>query len=217
MPTQLISCPQKQVIRKYIRNVPCSQKNGRRVTCPEAKKLARQEISSTKRSQVKYPQVSACVSKQLSKCIPKTCPERERKISTIGCPKCESNRIQKLECEVRYDFRTTVDRPFGWFFRIRSFVACKEKKKKNISTPREMQSSDGFSLLGQNFRSERSVNRLDAFSSRGEKNLDKILPIRRCINCGKRSNTWRTSGKRPRRRSRRRFFVARALSAALNP
>ena len=173
MPTQLISCPQKQVIRKYIRNVPCSQKNGRRVTCPEAKKLARQEISSTKRSQVKYPQVSACVSKQLSKCIPKTCPERERKISTIGCPKCESNRIQKLECEVRYDFRTTVDRPFGWFFRIRS--------------------------------------------SRGEKNLDKILPIRRCINCGKRSNTWRTSGKRPRRRSRRRFFVARALSAALNP
>ena len=134
MPTQLISCPQKQVIRKYIRNVPCSQKNGRRVTCPEAKKLARQEISSTKRSQVKYPQVSACVSKQLSKCIPKTCPERERKISTIGCPKCESNRIQKLECEVRYDFRTTVDRPFGWFFRIRSFVACKEKKKKYLDS-----------------------------------------------------------------------------------
>lgn len=184
MPTQLISCPQKQVIRKYIRNVPCSQKNGRRVTCPEAKKLARQEISSTKRSQVKYPQVSACVSKQLSKCIPKTCPERERKISTIGCPKCESNRIQKLECEVRYDFRTTV-----WLIFQDSFVRRVQRKKKNISTPREMQSSDGFSLLGQNFRSERSVNRLDAFSSRGEKNLDKILPIRRCINCGKRSNT----------------------------
>lgn len=125
MPTQLISCPQKQVIRKYIRNVPCSQKNGRRVTCPEAKKLARQEISSTKRSQVKYPQVSACVSKQLSKCIPKTCPERERKISTIGCPKCESNRIQKLECEVRYDFRTTV-----WLIFQDSFVRRVQRKKK---------------------------------------------------------------------------------------
>ncbi|XP_006619737.1 uncharacterized protein LOC102678939 [Apis dorsata] len=108
MPTQLITCPQKQVIRKYIRNVPCSQKNGRRVTCPEVKKLTRQEISTSKRSQVKYPQVSACVSKQLSKCMPKTCPERERKIATIGCPKCESNRIQKLECEV-YQLRKEIE------------------------------------------------------------------------------------------------------------
>lgn len=165
MPTQLISCPQKQVIRKYIRNVPCSQKNGRRVTCPEAKKLARQEIPSSKRSQVKYPQVSACVSKQLSKCMPKTCPERERKISTIGCPKCESNRIQKLECEVRYDFRPSIDRLADFPGFVRSSNSCKErKKKKEISTPREINPATIFSLLGQNFLDRNEISQSARFA-----------------------------------------------------
>ena len=158
MPTQLISCPQKQVIRKYIRNVPCSQKNGRRVTCPEAKKLARQEIPSSKRSQVKYPQVSACVSKQLSKCMPKTCPERERKISTIGCPKCESNRIQKLECEVRYDdFRPSIDRLADFPGFVRSSNSCKEKKKKrNLDSAWNQPSHDFFVARSEFFGSERN-------------------------------------------------------------
>lgn len=215
MPTQLISCPQKQVIRKYIRNVPCSQKNGRRVTCPEAKKLARQEIPSSKRSQVKYPQVSACVSKQLSKCMPKTCPERERKISTIGCPKCESNRIQKLECEVRYDdFRPSIDRLADFPGFVRSSNSCKERKKKKKSRLRVKSTQPRFFRCSVRifWIGTKSVNRLDSPLA----NLDEILPVRRCINCGKRSNTWRTSGKRPRRRSRRRFFEARALSAALS-
>lgn len=187
MPTQLISCPQKQVIRKYIRNVPCSQKNGRRVTCPEAKKLARQEIPSSKRSQVKYPQVSACVSKQLSKCMPKTCPERERKISTIGCPKCESNRIQKLECEVRYDFRPSIDRLADFPGFVRSSNSCKERKKKKKSRLRVKSTQPRFFRCSVRifWIGTKSVNRLDSPLA----NLDEILPVRRCINCGKKSNT----------------------------
>ncbi|XP_073967959.1 uncharacterized protein [Bombus fervidus] len=117
MPTHLevIPCPQKQVIRKYIRDVPCPRiksKKQKEVSCSgsERKRSCKQveDVCCTS----KRTQPVTCPSKQpAKKCVqasPKTCPGRERTSPPRSCPKCESNRIQKLESEV-YQLRKEIE------------------------------------------------------------------------------------------------------------
>lgn len=112
MPTHqpLVPCTQNKVIRKFIRDVPCPKmkpKKKREIPCPAAarKRCSKQveEVTCSNRNRV---QPAVCPAKQQEsapKCVQSpVCPGKERKVT--GCPKCESNRIQKLECEVSYDF-----------------------------------------------------------------------------------------------------------------
>ncbi|CAL7934288.1 unnamed protein product [Xylocopa violacea] len=116
MPThlQVIPCPRKQIIRNFIREVPCPRgkpKKKQTVQCPggERKRNSKQLEDTTCFTPKCVKQVT-CPPKQPEKpanCCLKSCPGKERKPK--GCPKCELERIQKLECEV-YRLRKEIER-----------------------------------------------------------------------------------------------------------
>ncbi|KOC61933.1 hypothetical protein WH47_06060 [Habropoda laboriosa] len=120
MPTcthlQVVPCQEKQIIKKFVRDVPCPQmKPKKKVPCPagDRKRASRQveEVLCTAAKRVQ--QQMTCPMKQQEKVVkcerePKTCPAKERESSLRSCPKCENNRIQKLECEV-YQLRKEIE------------------------------------------------------------------------------------------------------------
>ncbi|XP_017755214.1 PREDICTED: uncharacterized protein LOC108547277 [Eufriesea mexicana] len=115
MPThlQVIPCPQKQVIKRFIRDVPCPRvksKKPREVCRTDESKRAWKQIDEAVCSSSKEvsQRVTCATKQQPTKCAPKTCPGKEGKSVSMGCPKCESNRIQKLECEV-YQLRKEIE------------------------------------------------------------------------------------------------------------
>ncbi|KAK1131906.1 hypothetical protein K0M31_016054 [Melipona bicolor] len=114
MPThsQVTPCSQKQVIRKHVRNVLCPRiklKKQKEVLCLENERKGSCKQIEDACCTSKRIQSVTCPSKQAEKkCVQaKTSPGRERKTSSRGYyPKCESNRIQKLEYEVGCNFHT---------------------------------------------------------------------------------------------------------------
>ncbi|XP_054003261.1 uncharacterized protein LOC128889563 [Hylaeus anthracinus] len=123
MPTHVDACPTKQVVKKFVQSVPCPQakpKKKQGVPCPamECKKPS------------KYTEEVSCPTmerKTAPKCVRQTvcqrngkdktprqgqkvfCPGKEFKRTVKGCPKCENNRIEHLECEV-YQLRREMER-----------------------------------------------------------------------------------------------------------
>lgn len=103
---EIVSCPGKQVIKKCIREVPCPQVQSKRKQddlCPTTQMQCRRRPE--KETGCRRPPKCA---KRPQKLI-EICPAgNAHSTSANGCPKCEENRIQKLECEVGYNMR------FNW-------------------------------------------------------------------------------------------------------
>ncbi|CAK9794968.1 hypothetical protein ANTQUA_LOCUS157 [Anthophora quadrimaculata] len=122
MPTcthlQVVPCQEKQIIRKFVRDVPCPQmKSKKKVPCPangDRRRVSKQveEVLCSAAKRVQEEMI--CCAKQPEKPVkcerePKTCcPAKERERSLRSCPKCENSRIQKLECEV-YQLRKEIE------------------------------------------------------------------------------------------------------------
>ncbi|KAF3427994.1 hypothetical protein E2986_06754 [Frieseomelitta varia] len=142
MHSQVTPCSRKQVIREHVRNVLCPRiksKKQKEVLCLEnERKGSCKQIDACCTS--KRIQSVICPSKQVEKkCVQaKTCPGRERKTSSRGYPKCESNRIQKLEYEV---------------YQLRKEIECMKYEQKEAEKAIQKAILPGTGTLGGRFRS----------------------------------------------------------------
>lgn len=115
---RVVPCQRKQVIEKFVRSVPCPQakpkKKAREVPCSE---MECRKTSNHTEEVIPCPEPGyknvlngqkkahkiVCPAKQQEKCVRHVqkvqCPGEQKK--PRGCPKCENNRIDRLECEVR--------------------------------------------------------------------------------------------------------------------
>ncbi|KOX73035.1 hypothetical protein WN51_01757 [Melipona quadrifasciata] len=143
MPTQVTPCSQKQVIRKHVRNVLCPRiklKKQKEVLCVEDEHKGSCKQIEDACCTSKRIQSVTCPSKQVEKkCVQaKTCTERERKTSSRGYPKCESNRIQKLEHEV---------------YQLRKEIECMKHERKETQKVIQKAILPGTCTVGGRFKS----------------------------------------------------------------
>ncbi|XP_034174075.1 uncharacterized protein LOC117601455 [Osmia lignaria lignaria] len=105
---EIISCPGKQVIKKCVREVP--------VPCPQVQCKRKQDVSCPgMQIQCRRRPEKETGCRRPPKCVKRPqkfieiCPAGNvHSTSANGCPKCEENRIQKLECEV-FELRREIE------------------------------------------------------------------------------------------------------------
>ncbi|XP_033333829.2 uncharacterized protein LOC117224799 [Megalopta genalis] len=120
MPVEDTPCPTKQIIKKFVQGVPCPSGKPRKkqdVRCPSTQSRRTSKCSDDlalcnggEPKKPKSGQGSVCSGNGNGKSARSmqkvSCTVKEKKFK--GCPKCENNRIEKLECEV-YQLRREIE------------------------------------------------------------------------------------------------------------
>ncbi|XP_043251532.1 uncharacterized protein LOC122396864 [Colletes gigas] len=151
MPTEVVACQPKHIIRKFVQSVPCPRakpKKKQGVPCPamECRKPSKhvEEISCPAMERKKAPNCvrqTVCQRNGKDK-SPKhvqkvSCPGKGPKITVKGCPKCEDNRIKKLECEV---------------YQLRREIECMKEERKSAEKAVQRAILRGARALGGRFK-----------------------------------------------------------------